>query len=292
MAPLVRHDELMAFSETTAVAVGDLTFDVRLAGPEDGPPVVLLHGFPASSLSWSHVAPALADAGLRVIAPDQRGYSPGARPTDVAAYATDRLAQDVVSLADAFGLERFHLVGHDWGAAVAWYVAAHHGHRLETLTTFSVPHLAAYNAALAHDADARERGSYIGLFRQEGTAEDLLLADDARRLRAMYQGAVPAHLVDAYVAQLQEPGALTAALGWYRAMTPELAGLPSVDVPTTFVWSDDDLAIGRAGADACGAHVSADYRYEVLEGVTHWIPEQAPDAAAAAILARVRGVEA
>ncbi|WP_286690832.1 FHIPEP family type III secretion protein [Aeromicrobium sp. REDSEA-S38_B2] len=104
-------------------------------------------------------------------------------------------------------------------------------------------------------------------------------------------GGLAQHLVDAYVAQLQEPGALTAALGWYRAMTPELAGLPSVDVPTTFVWSDDDLAIGRAGADTCGAHVSADYRYEVLEGVTHWIPEQAPDAAATAILDRVRGVD-
>lgn len=278
----------MAFSETTAVAVGDLTFDVRLDGPEDGTPVVLLHGFPATSLTWSHVVPSLVDAGLRVVAPDQRGYSPGARPSDVAAYATDRLAQDVVSLADALGLDGFHLVGHDWGAAVAWYVAAHHGHRLETLTAFSVPHLAAYNAALTHDADARERGAYIGLLRQEGKAEEVLLADDARRLRAMYQGAVPADLVDAYVAQLQEPGALTAALGWYRAMTSDLAGLPSVDVPTTFVWSDDDLAIGRAGADACGAHVTGDYRYEVLEGVTHWIPEQAPEAAAAAILARVR----
>ena len=90
------------------------------------------------------------------------------------------LSLDLADLADALGPARFHLVGHDWGAAVAWYVAAHHGHRLETLTTFSVPHLAAYNAALAHDADARERGSYIRLFRQEGTAEDLLLADDAR----------------------------------------------------------------------------------------------------------------
>ncbi len=151
----MRHDVLMAFSETTAVAIGDLTFDVRIAGPDDGTPVVLLHGFPTTSLSWSSVVPALADAGLRVVAPDQRGYSPGARPAEVAAYATDRLAQDVVSLADALGLDRFHLVGHDWGAAVAWYVAAHHGHRLETLTTFSVPHLAAYNAALAHDADCR-----------------------------------------------------------------------------------------------------------------------------------------
>ena len=180
----MRHDVLMAFSETTAVAIGDLTFDVRIAGPDDGTPVVLLHGFPTTSLSWSSVVPALADAGLRVVAPDQRGYSPGARPAEVAAYATDRLAQDVVSLADALGLDRFHLVGHDWGAAVAWYVAAHHGHRLETLTTFSVPHLAAYNAALAHDADARERGSYIRLFRQEGTAEDLLPAGSAPCTRA------------------------------------------------------------------------------------------------------------
>lgn len=278
----------MPFCETRPVTIGDLTFDVRVDGPEDGPPVVLLHGFPATSLTWSHVVPTLIDAGLRVVAPDQRGYSPGARSTDVAAYATDRLAQDVVDVADALGLGPFHLVGHDWGAAVAWYVAAHHAHRLKTLTTFSVPHLAAYNAALQHDADARERGAYIGLLRQEGKAEEVLLADDARRLRAMYQGAVPAPLVDAYVGRLQEPGALTAALGWYRAMTADLAGLPPVDVPTTFMWSDGDSAIGRAGADACGAHVTGDYRYEVLAGVTHWIPEQAPDATAAAILAQVR----
>lgn len=279
----------MAFADTQPVTIGDLTFDVRVDGPEDGTPVVLLHGFPATSLTWSPVVPALVDAGLRVVAPDQRGYSPRARPDDVAAYATDRLAQDVVDLADALDLGPFHLVGHDWGAAVAWCVAARHADRLRTLTAFSVPHLAAYDAAMRDDAEAREKAAYIGLLRQEGKAEEVLLADDARRLRAMYQGAVPEPLVDAYVARLQEPGALTSALGWYRAMTAELGALPPVDVPTTFVWSDDDLAIGRAGADACGEHVTADYTYEVLEGVTHWIPEQAPDAAAAAILDRVRG---
>ena len=279
----------MSFDETEAVPVRDLVFDVRTTGPDAGDPVLLLHGFPATSLTWSEVAPVLAEAGLKVVAPDQRGYSPGARPTDVDAYRTDVLAQDVVDLADALGLDTFHLVGHDWGAAVAWAVAAHHGHRLRTLTTFSVPHLAAYNAALREDRDAQERASYIGLLRQEGKAEELLLADDARRLRAMYQGAVPEPLVDAYVERLQEPGALTAALAWYRAMTADLGSLPDVDVPTTFVWSTDDLAIGRAGADACGDHVTADYRYVVLDGVTHWIPESAPAAAAAAILARVRG---
>lgn len=279
----------MSFDETEAVPVRDLVLDVRTTGPDAGDPVLLLHGFPATSLTWSEVAPVLAEAGLKVVAPDQRGYSPGARPTDVDAYRTDVLAQDVVDLADALGLDTFHLVGHDWGAAVAWAVAAHHGHRLRTLTTFSVPHLAAYNAALREDRDAQERAAYIGLLRQEGKAEELLLADDARRLRAMYQGAVPEPLVDAYVERLQEPGALTAALAWYRAMTADLGSLPDVDVPTTFVWSTDDLAIGRAGADACGDHVTADYRYVVLDGVTHWIPESAPAAAAAAILARVRG---
>ena len=278
----------MTFDETEAVPVRDLTFDVRTTGPDTGEPVLLLHGFPATSLTWSDVAPVLAEAGLRVVAPDQRGYSPGARPVGVEAYRTEALAQDVVDVADALGLDTFHLVGHDWGAAVAWCVAAHHGERLRSLTTFSVPHLAAYNRALREDADAQERAAYIGLLRQEGKAEALLLEDDARRLRAMYQGAVPERLVDAYVARLQEEGALTAALSWYRAMGADLGGLPDVRVPTTFVWSTDDLAIGRAGADACGDHVDADYRYEVLEGVTHWIPEQEPARAAAAVLARVR----
>jgi pimeloyl-ACP methyl ester carboxylesterase len=278
----------MTFDDTEAVPVRDLTFDVRTTGPDTGEPVLLLHGFPATSLTWSEVAPVLAEAGLRVVAPDQRGYSPGARPDGVDAYRTEVLARDVVNLADALGLDTFHLVGHDWGAAVAWYVAAHHGERLRSLTTFSVPHLAAYNRALREDADAQARAAYIGLLRHEGKAEALLLEDDARRLRAMYQGAVPEPLVDAYVARLGEQGALTAALSWYRAMGAELGALPDVRVPTTFVWSTDDLAIGRAGADACGDHVDADYRYEVLDGVTHWIPEQEPARAAAAILARVR----
>lgn len=274
---------------TTPVRVGDLTFDMRTDGPTDGPAVVLLHGFPATSLTWAEVVPALVDAGFRVVAPDQRGYSPGARPTAVADYATPVLAQDVLDLADALDLGPVHLVGHDWGAAVAWHVAAHHPGRLRSLTAFSVPHLAAYNAAIRTDPDARERASYIGLLRQEGKAEDLLLEDDARRLRAMYGDAVPSATVDAYVAHLQQPGALTAALSWYRAMTADLATLPSVQVPTTYVWSSDDLAIGRAGAEACGDHVDGDYRFEVLDGVSHWIPEERPADATAAILARVGG---
>src|SRR5690349_7295349 len=138
----------MTFAEQMPVAVGDLTFDVRTDGPEDGVPTLLLHGFPETSASWTAVVPRLTEAGLRIVAPDQRGYSPGARPEGVEHYAIDRLAADVVGVADAQGWDTFHLVGHDWGAAVAWYVAAHHSDRLRSLTALSVPHLAAYNRAL------------------------------------------------------------------------------------------------------------------------------------------------
>lgn len=278
----------MTYDETTPVTVGELTFDVRLLGPDDGEPVVLLHGFPENSLSWSAVAPILAAAGLRVVAPDQRGYSPGARPDGVESYATDTLARDIVGLADALGIDTFHLVGHDWGSAVSWVVAARHAERLRTLTAVSVPHLAAYGDALKNDPDQQQRASYIGVFRKPGKAEDLLLEDGARRLRAMYAGHVPEAQVDSYVAQLTEPGALTAALNWYRAMTGALDSLPPVNVSTTFVWSDADGAIARAGAERCGEFVAADYRFVELAGISHWIPEQAPEALAAAILARVR----
>lgn len=277
----------MTYDETTPVTVGDLTFDVRTSGPEDGDAVILLHGFPENSLSWSGVVPMLAGAGLRVIAPDQRGYSPGARPTGVEAYTTDLLADDVIGLADALGVGTFHLVGHDWGAAVSWVIASRHRERLRTLTAVSVPHLAAFGAALREDADQQQRASYIGLLRQPDKAEMLLLEEDARRLRAMYEGHVRPAQIDSYVAQLSAPGALTAALSWYRAMRSDLASLPAVTVPTTFVWSDQDAAIGRVAAERCGEFVDADFRFVELTGISHWIPEQDSEVLAEAILARI-----
>ncbi len=278
----------MTFDQLQPVDVGGLTFDVRTLGPDDGEPVVLLHGFPETSLSWSAVAPVLAEAGFRVIAPDQRGYSPDARPAAVADYAMQHLVDDVLGLGDALDLGAFHLVGHDWGAAVSWAVAANHGDRLRTLTAVSVPHLAAYNAALRGDSDQQGRASYIGLMRQEGKAEDVLAEEDGRRLRAMYDGKIPATHVDAYVDFFHDREALTGALAWYRAMTAELANLPSVSVPTTYVWSDGDWAIGRASAEVCGDHLTGPFAFVELDGVSHWIPEEAPDDLAVAFLERVR----
>ncbi|MGA8851609.1 MAG: alpha/beta hydrolase [Aeromicrobium sp.] len=269
---------------TADITIG--TLDLRVDGPADGPPVVLLHGFPQTSLSWAGVVPRLVDAGYRVIAPDQRGYSPRARPVGTEHYATDVLADDVVELADALGLNTFHLVGHDWGASVAWVVAARRADRLRSLTAVSVPHLAAFGQSLAKSEEQREMSRYMQLFRQEGRPEDVLLEDGARRLVDFYEGRVPDDAVAEYVRILSESGALTAALNYYRAMGSWMSELPAVTVPTTFVWSDGDRALGRVGAELTADFVEAEYRFVELAGVTHWIPDEAPDALADAILDR------
>jgi pimeloyl-ACP methyl ester carboxylesterase len=272
--------------ETGELRVGDRLFTTRAAGPEDGVPVLLLHGFPATSLGWEQVMRLLSGGGLRPLAFDQRGYSAGARPAGVPPYAIEELARDVLEVAEALGARSCHLVGHDWGASVAWYVAAHHPERVRSLTAVSVPHLAAYGWALRHDADQQQRASYIRLLRME-KAERVLLEDDARRLRAAYGTAVPTALKERYVRHFQEPGALTAALNWYRAMRADLAEIPAVRVPTSYVWSDQDEALGRAAAERCGDFVAADYEFVELTGVSHWVPEQAPEQLARVVTARV-----
>jgi pimeloyl-ACP methyl ester carboxylesterase len=268
--------------ETQTIPVGQLTFDARADGPADGELVLLLHGFPQTSWCWRHQLPALAAAGYRAVAPDQRGYSPGARPDGVAAYGIDHLVADALGLADELGGHRFHLVGHDWGAAVAWQVAGRYPDRLRSLTVLSVPHPRAFRRALAGElgGDQATRSGYMELFRSEG-AEDLFLADDGEGLRRLFEVSGLPGLpgsADEYVAALSTRPAMTGALNWYRAADPSAADrMGPVTAPTLFVWSDQDPALGREGAEATAAEVDGPYRFEVLEGVGHWIPEEAAD---------------
>ncbi len=261
--------------ERLRVTVGDLVFDALADGPVDGDLVLLLHGFPESAAEWTRVVPLLAAAGYRVVAPDQRGYSPGARPAGVAAYHIDHLVADVAGMADALDADRFHLVGHDWGALVAWHVAARHAARVRTLTIVSVPHPQPFAAARASDPDQRQRSEYIALFREPEAPERLFLDNDAAMLRTALSEAAPA-VVDEHIRVLSDPGAMTAALNYYRAWDDALDSVGRVDVPTLFVWSTDDVALGRVPAEATAAWVTGPYRFEVLEGVSHWIPEVAP----------------
>jgi pimeloyl-ACP methyl ester carboxylesterase len=236
------------------------------------------------------VSPALHAEGLRTIAPDQRGYSPGARPGDVGAYAQSECVADGVAILDALGIDRAHVVGHDWGATVGWGMAARYPDRVRTLTALSVPHPRALTQALLTSPDQLRRLAYVLLFRRQGTAEKLLLDDDAKRLRGIFAGAgLDAAAVDRYVAPMRAPGALTAALNWYRAIS--LLGrdrVGKVGVPTTYVWSSGDVAIGPAAARRCAQEVTGRYRFVELPGITHWIADQAPDSVADAVLDRVR----
>ncbi|NGM15577.1 alpha/beta fold hydrolase [Verrucosispora sioxanthis] len=266
-----------------------LRFDVATGGPEQGEPVLLLHGFPQHSGEWDGVLPTLHAAGLRSYALDQRGYSPQARPAEVEAYRLGALVADAVAVLDALGVPAAHVVGHDWGAVVAWALAATHPDRVRTLTAVSVPHPAAMAYALANDPQQKARSAYMLLFRQPGVAEKTLLSLGAVGLRRLLRGVGDAERVAAYADPMREPGALTAALNWYRAMSKaDLAATGPVSVPTTFVWSDGDVAIGRVAAQACAAHVTGEFRFVELAGVTHWIPDEAPTPLAEAILARVR----
>ena len=170
------------------IEVGELVFDAVVAGPRDGPVVFMLHGFPQSAYEWRYQIPALASMGFRVIAPDQRGYSPGARPQGVEAYAIPSLVGDLIGMADAVGAEEFHVVGHDWGAVVAWFAGLRHPGRVLSLVPISVPHPFAFAQAIADpDGQQARMSGYMETFRSEG-AEHMFLANDAAVLRAMYEG--------------------------------------------------------------------------------------------------------
>jgi pimeloyl-ACP methyl ester carboxylesterase len=273
----------------TAITARGLTFEVRVEGPADGETVLLLHGFPQHGGMWDGVVPALHEAGLRTVAPDQRGYSPGARPTETIGYRMSECVADALAILDETADARpVHVVGHDWGAVVGWHLAALHPERLRTFTAVSVPHTSAVLAALETDLEQRDRGAYIRLFRDVPRALRVLLDDDARGLRGIFTGSgLPPGGVQRYVEPLADPQALAGALRWYEAMTLERPLTAAARVPTTFVWGSEDTAIGRHAAQRCGEFVAADYAYVPLEGVSHWVADQAPEPLVEAILKRV-----
>ena len=264
--------------ERVRIEANELTFDAYVAGPADGPVVFLLHGFPQSGYEWRHQLPVLAGMGFRAIAPDQRGYSPDARPDGVEAYATQNMVDDLMGMADAVGADRFHVVGHDWGAVVTWFAGLRHPERVISLVPISVPHPFAFSRALADpESQQSQMSSYFETFRAEGS-EQMFLADDAAVLRGIY-GVLPAADAEVYIDLLGTPEALGAALNWYRAMNlaPASTGLTPIRMPTMYIWSTEDVALGREAAEMTAEFVEGPYRFEVIEGVSHWVPEEAAD---------------
>ena len=242
---------------------------------------MLLHGFPQTSWSWRRVLLALGAEGFRAIAPDQRGYSAGARPLAVEDYTMPRLVSDVLAIAATMEMPIFDLVGHDWGGRVAWVTAALNAERVRSLSVVSTPHPDALRIARPAPGPAGgEQSRYLDLFRRAEEPERLLLGPDGSGsgIRALFASAgVEASVADEYVATLVQPGALTAALNWYRADGVGVDGLPPIVVPTLYLWSTGDTALSRLAAETTAEFVAGRYVFAVMEGVSHWVPEQAPE---------------
>jgi pimeloyl-ACP methyl ester carboxylesterase len=259
-----------------------MDFRARVAG-FDGTPnkpvVILLHGFPVTSAMWIGLIDPLAKAGYRVVAYDQRGYSPGARPEDQSAYVIDELTSDVVAIANAIGADQFHLIGHDWGAAVGWATVLSYPERIISWTGLSIAHPAAFGEALVNDPDQQARSGYFALFQTPWVPETLFSFNNFRMLKAGVYDAMSAEQSAEYIQVFSEPGALTAALNWYRAMgagpgSPD--GMSSnVTAPTLFIWGNKDAAVGRAAIDAMAEYMKGPYRNIELDA-GHWLMEDEP----------------
>ena len=242
----------------------------------DGPPVVLLHGFPDSGRLWRHQVPALVEAGFKVIVPDMRGYGRSDKPMEVEAYRMDLLVGDVLAVMSAAGVEeRAHVVGHDWGAAVAWATALTAADRVDHLVALSVGHPATF---FTGGFEQQEKSWYILLFQFPGIAEQWLSADDWANLRRWIRHPD----AEATIAELKANGSLTPGLNYYRANIPPErflgSGLkmPPIEAPTMGIWSSRDPALTEGQMVNSAKSVAGPWRYERLDGPGHWMQLDAP----------------
>ena len=269
-------------------------FRARVAGfgeKDERPLVVLLHGFPVTSAMWLDLIPALVEAGFKVVAFDQRGYSPQTRPEEVSQYLVSQMVSDVFSVADVFGEEHFHLVGHDWGALVGWSAVLAKPSRIISWTPLSIAHPAAFGEALRSDPDQQSRSGYVALFVTPEVPETLFTFNDFWFLKGIF-GNKRKEKIDEYIDVFSEPGALTAALNWYRASFArnqiDLEGQNNnVRVPTLFIWGNEDQAVGRLGTELMADYMKGPYSIvEVNAG--HWLLSESPEQVIGPIVEHIR----
>jgi len=273
----------MAKCLTREIDANGMVFRARFTGAEgpSGEPVILLHGFPETSIMWAGLMERLGEEGYRCFAPDQRGYSPGARPGTVEDYQYRKLVSDVMAQADALGYARFHLIGHDWGSAAGWALIHLHPGRVRSWTAMSVPHMDAFASAIADDSDQRQRSRYMGFFMLPEKPEQSLTADDFAALRSLWSS-IPREQVDEYVGVFSQAGALTAALNWYRANAVLLEKrregpkFGPVLHPTLLIWGNRDIAVGRVAVERTAQHMKGPYRLVELNA-GHWLVQEEPE---------------
>lgn len=269
------------------IPTNGINLHVQTDGPTDGPSVVLLHGFPEFHYGWRRQIPALVDAGFRVIVPDQRGYNLSDKPKGVAAYDVDILVRDVIGLFDHFGIQKAKLVGHDWGAVVAWALAIQRPERLEKLAILNVPHPDVMTRFILGNLNQRKKSLYIFFF-QLPFAEMILRRNNFHLLERALVGRrgsfTPENIIE-YKKAWSQPGALTAMLNWYRsivrkslrgARNPNKVQARPVNVPTLMLWGKHDVALSHEMAQP-SIEACEHGELILLEKATHWVQHDAAD---------------
>ncbi len=269
----------MAHIDIVHMEANGLTFRCRVAGDPASEPVLLLHGWPETSHMWTELMGKLSAEGYYCVAPDQRGFSPDARPKKVKEYRIGKLVSDVTALADAFGMGKFHLIGQDWGSAIGWAVVSEHADRIKSWTAMSVPHIRAFSDALRHDPEQRKMSRYMALFQLRGIPEWFLLKKDRENLRKTWKKSPPEQLED-YLNVIGNKAALKATLAYYRAnyrILKKGKGIDeygNVDTPALLIWGNRDIAIGRTGVEATAQYMKGSYELIELDA-GHWLMQEA-----------------
>jgi pimeloyl-ACP methyl ester carboxylesterase len=256
---------------TKTISVRGLTFPVVDYGR--GPAVLLLHGFPDDRLLWRYQVGPLAKAGFRVIAPDLRGFGDAPRPQDPKEYGLAIASADVIGILDALDIRQVQLVAHDWGAAVGWRLAAEHPDRITRYAALSV---GAFGGPMP--IEQREKSWYMAFFRQTGTAEAQLTENNWQLFREWTRNVKE---TDRWIASLSRPGALTAALNWYRANNapaPGAAPPPPITMPVLGVWSDGDAYLTEIRMKTSGERIKGPFKYERISNASHWLMLDQPEA--------------
>ena len=268
----------MATIDIVNKEVNGLTFKCRVAGNPADEPVILLHGWPETSHMWTKLMEKLSSEGYYCIAPDQRGFSPKARPEKVKDYEIGALASDVIGIADAFGVKNFQLIGHDWGSAIGWAVVAFYPDRVKSWTAMSVPHIKAFSDALRFDKKQKKMSQYMAFFQWRGIPEWFLLKKDRLNLRKTWKKSSPEELQD-YLDVIGNKPALKASLGYYRANYKTLKKgkggdeYALVKTPTLLLWGKKDIAIGPVGIDGTAQYMKGPYERVDLDA-GHWLMQE------------------
>ena len=258
-------------TKSKKIAIGELAFDYRVAGEGNKEFVILLHGFPETSIMWTLLMNHLASLGFCCIAPDMRGYSSGACPKGVQNYTVDKLSDDIVNIAKELKTDRFHLIGHDWGAAVGWHLVYHHPERINSWTALSVPHNKAFAKAYKTDPEQKKRSRYIGFFLLPIIPEIMIRRNDFQMFRRLWKNSGPEEM-NHYLSVFRRKPSLTGALNYYRANLRRGKGqrIGYIETPTLFIWGKKDLAIGEAAAKGTEEYMKGEYAFLELDG-GHWL---------------------